>query len=116
MNDINKNVISTVNRQLYPYHRLDDIKAVKLQAGYIVLAVLCNKYDTSNVSGINIYANLLDMKVYLEAEMDFWSLNKEEINVFSDLLLLFDEFEISRINDDKLKLQFVIEEAIIETL
>jgi len=43
-------------------------------------------------------------------------LNKEEINVFSDLILLFDEFEISRINSDKLKLQFVIEEAIIETL
>ena len=89
MNDINKNVISTVNRQLYPYHRLDDIKAVKLQAGYTVLAVLCNKYDTSNVCSINIYANLLDMKVYLEAEMDFWSLNEEEINAFSDLLLLF---------------------------
>ena len=116
MNDINKNVISTVNRQLYPYHRLDDIKAVKLQAGYTVLAVLCNKYDTSNVCSINIYANLLDMKVYLEAEMDFWSLNEEEINAFSDLLLLFDEFEISKINSEKLKLQFVIEEAIIETL
>lgn len=116
MNDINKNVILAVNGQLYPYHRLDDIQAVKLQAGYIVLAVLCNKYDTSNVCSINIYANLLDMKVYLEAEIDFWSLNEEEINVFSDLLLLFDEFEISRINSDKLKLQFVIEEAIVESL
>lgn len=116
MNDINKNVISTVNRQLYPYHRLDDIKAVKLQAGYTVLAVLCNKYDTSNVCSINIYANLLDMKVYLEAEMDFWSLNKEEINVFSDLILLFDELGINIMSNDKLKLQFVIEEAIIETL